>query len=242
MGALFTLGRSDFLNFRRDSMLQFLIVYPFILGGILRWLLPWVQTGLMDNIGFDLSQYYLLIVSFFGLLVIPQLVGLLVGTLLLDEKDQDTLTALMVTPMPVRTYALYRALTPALISVLGILLVVPFINVLVLPVEKLLPLAVSAAPLGPMMALILATLAKNKVEGLAIMKGLGIFLLVPIAAWFVPEPWQWLLGISPTYWAAKGYWLGTAGQPYLWVAAVGFLYTCAIAAALLRRFQNGLYS
>ena len=87
MGALFTLGRSDFLNFRRDSMLQFLIVYPFILGGILRWLLPWVQTGLMDNIGFDLSQYYLLIVSFFGLLVIPQLVGLLVGTLLLDEKD-----------------------------------------------------------------------------------------------------------------------------------------------------------
>ena len=137
-------------------MLQFLMVYPFILGGILRWLLPWVHTGLLENIGFDLSQYYLLIVSFFGLLVIPQLVGLLVGTLLLDEKDQDTLTALMVTPMPVRTYALYRALTPALISVLGILLVVPFINVLVLPVEKLLPLAVSAAPLGPMMALILS--------------------------------------------------------------------------------------
>ena len=102
----------------------------------------------MNNLGFDLSQYYLLIVSFFGLLVIPQLVGLLVGTLLLDEKDQDTLTALMVTPMPVRTYAIYRALTPALISVLGILLVVPFINVLVLPVEKLLPLAVAAAPLG----------------------------------------------------------------------------------------------
>ena len=241
MGALLTLGRSDLLNFRRDSMLQFLLVYPFILGGLLRWLLPWVQSGLMQNIGFDLSEYYLLIVSFFGLLIIPQLVGLLVGTLLLDEKDQDTLTALMVTPMPIRTYAFYRALTPAMITVLGILVAVPFINILVLPAEKLLPLAVSAAPLGPMMALLLAALAKNKVEGLAVMKGLGIFLLVPIAAWFVPEPWQWLLGVFPTYWATKGYWLASAGEPYLWVAAAGFLYTCAIAAVLLRRFQTSLY-
>ena len=173
MGALFTLGRSDILNFRRDTMLQFLLIYPLILGGLLRWLVPWVQSGLMESIGFDLGEYLLLLVSFFGLLIIPQIVGLLVGTLLLDEKDQDTLTALMVTPMPIRTYALYRALTPALISVLGILVVVPFINILVLPFDKLLPLAISAAPLGPMMALLLAALAKNKVEGLAVMKGTG---------------------------------------------------------------------
>ena len=143
MGALFTLGRSDILNFRRDTMLQFLLIYPLILGGLLRWLVPWIQSGLMESIGFDLGEYLLLLVSFFGLLIIPQLVGLLVGTLLLDEKDQDTLTALMVTPMPIRTYALYRALTPALISVLGILVVVPFINILALPFDKLLPLAIS---------------------------------------------------------------------------------------------------
>ena len=206
-----TLGRSDILNFRRDTMLQFLLIYPLILGGLLRWLVPWVQSGLMESIGFDLGEYLLLLVSFFGLLIIPQVVGLLVGTFLLDEKDQDTLTALMVTPMPIRTYALYRALTPALISILGILVVVPFINILALPFDKLLPLAISAAPLGPMMALLLAALAKNKVEGLAVMKGLGIFLLVPVAAWFVPEPWQWLLGVFPTFWATKGYWLASAG-------------------------------
>ena len=241
MGVFATIGRSDLLNFRRDSMLQFLLIYPFILGGILRLLLPWVQSGLQESIGFDLREYHLLIVSFFGLLIIPQLVGFLVGTFLLDEKDQDTLTALMVTPMPIRAYALYRALTPALVTVLGILVVVPFINILALPFEQLLPLAISAAPLGPMMALLIASLAKNKVEGLAVMKGLGVFLLIPIAAWFVPEPWQWLLGVFPTYWAAKGYWLASAGEPFLWVAAFGFLYTCAIVTVLLRRFQSGLY-
>lgn len=241
MGALITLGRSDILNLRRDTMLQFLLVYPLILGGLLRWLLPWAQAGLMESIGFDLENYLLLLVSFFGLLLIPQLVGLLVGTILLDERDQDTLTALMVTPMPVRAYALYRVITPALISVLGILVVVPFINILVLPLAKLLPLAVAAAPLGPMMALLLASLARNKVEGLAIMKGLGIFLIVPIVAWFVPQPWQWLFGVFPTFWATKGYWLASAGEPYMWVAACGAIYTCAIVAILLRRFQNGLY-
>ena len=92
-----------------------------------------------------------------------------------------------------------------------------------------------------MMALLLAALAKNKVEGLAVMKGLGIFLLVPVAAWFVPEPWQWLLGVFPTFWATKGYWLASTGEPYLWVAACGFVYASAIVALLLRRFQSGLY-
>ena len=241
MAAFLTLGRSDILNFRRDTLLQFLLVYPFLLGGLLRWLLPWVTAGLLDSIGFDLREYHLLAVSLFGLLLIPHIVGLLAGTFLLDERDQDILTALLVTPMPIHTYAIYRVLTPTLISILGILIVVPFINIHVLPFEKLLPLAISAAPLGPLMALLMVSLAKNKVEGLAVMKGLGIFLAVPLVAWFVPQPWQWLLGVFPTFWATKGYWLASAGVSYLWVVAFGFVYTCALIVVLLRRFRDGLY-
>lgn len=239
MSALSALGRGDVKNIQRDSMMQFLIVYPLALGLLLRWLIPWVTDGLSGF--FDLTPYHLLLVSFFGLLIIPQVTGLLIGTLLLDERDQQTLTALMVTPLPIQTYALYRTLTPTLLAVLGILVVVPFIGIQVLPITKLLPLALAAAPLGPVVALLLASLARNKVEGIAVMKGLGTFLLAPMVAWFVPHPWQWLLGLLPTYWPVKAYWLAAAGEPFLWAALVGLIFNLAILAILLRRFQRGLY-
>ena len=73
------------------------------------------------------------------------------------------------------------------------------------------------------------------------MKGMGVLLLAPMIAWFVPQPWQWLLGIFPTFWSAKAYWLAAAGESYGWVAAVGAVYAVGIVWVLLRRFQSGLY-
>jgi fluoroquinolone transport system permease protein len=239
MNAISALGRGDVKNIQRDSMMLFLLAYPLLLGFLLRWLIPFVTEGLQGT--FDLTPYFLLLNSFFGLLLMAQLAGTLIGFLLLDERDQNTLTALMVTPLPVQTYAAYRALVPALLSVLGIFIIVPLIGVAVLPFDKLLPIAISTALLSPIYALLLSGLARNKVEGLAVMKGMGILMIGPFAAWWAPEPWQWLIGIFPTYWPVKAYWLAAAGESYLWVAAVGFFYSLAIIIVLYRRFQDNMY-
>jgi fluoroquinolone transport system permease protein len=239
MNTITALGRGDVKNIQRDSMMLFLLAYPLLLGFLLRWLIPFVTEGLQGT--FDLTPYFLLLNSFFGLLLMAQLAGTLIGFLLLDERDQNTLTALMVTPLPIQTYAIYRALVPAILCVLGIFIIVPLIGVAVLPFDKLLPIAISAALLSPIYALLLSGLARNKVEGLAVMKGMGILMLGPFAAWFVPEPWQWLLGIFPTYWPVKAYWLAAAGESYLWVAAIGFFYSLAIIVVLFRRFQDNMY-
>jgi fluoroquinolone transport system permease protein len=240
MSAITALSKVDFKNIRRDSMMLFLLAYPIILGVLLRWMIPFVTTGLADV--FDLTPYYLLLTSFFGLLIIPMLTGYLTGFLLLDERDQNTLTALMVTPLPIQTYALYRVIAPVVISIVGVLIVVPFIGVAVLPMEKLLPLALATSLLAPIFALVLSSIAKNKVQGIAVMKGMGILMLGPFVAWWVPQPWQWLLGIFPTFWPVKAYWLAAAGEPFLWVAAVGVVYTLALLLVLFKRFQENLYS
>lgn len=239
MSAITALGQGDLKTIRRDSMLLFLLLYPLILGLLLRWLVPLATTGLQETL--DLRPYYVLLTSFFGLLTMTQLAGMLIGFLLLDEQDQKTLTALMVTPLPVRTYAAYRAVVPAVLCVLGSLVIVPMIGVGTIPIEALLPIAVSASVIGPIFALLLVSLAKNKVEGIALMKGLGIFLLAPFAAWWVPQPWQWLLGLFPTFWPMKAYWLAAAGESFLWVAGVGFVYGLGILLLLFRRFQRHVY-
>lgn len=240
MSAFTTLSRSDVINIRRDSLMQFLLFYPIILGVLMRWLIPWITAGLLET--FDLTPYHLLLASFFGLMIMPDLAGSLIGLLLLDERDEDTLTALLVTPLPITSYVLYRVIAPTLISLVGILVVVPLIGIEVLATGPLLIVAVSASLGAPIFTLLLAALANNKVEGVAIMKGMGVLLLAPMIAWFVPEPWQWLLGIFPTFWSAKAYWLAMAGESWLWVAAVGAVYAVAIVWLLLRRFRRGLYS
>lgn len=240
MSAISALSKVDIKNIQRDSMMLFLLAYPVILGTLLRWLIPFVTEGLAEV--FDLTPYHLLFTGFFGLLIIPMLTGYLAGFLLLDERDQNTLTALMVTPLPIQIYALYRVIAPVIISIVGVLIVIPFMGVAVVSPEKLLPLAVAAGLLSPIFALLLSSIAKNKVQGIAVMKGMGILTLGPFVAWWVPDPWQWLLGIFPTFWPVKAYWLAAAGEPFLWVAAVGVVYTLALLAVLFRRFQVNLYS
>jgi len=239
MSTITALGRGDLKNVQRDSWMLFLLAYPLILGLVLRWLLPWVTAGLQGT--FDLTPYHLLLTSFFGVLILPMLTGYLTGFLLLDERDQNTLTALMVTPLSMQSYALYRIASPIVLSIVGILIVVPLIGIAVLPVEQLLPIALAGSLLAPIFAFLLTAFAANKVQGFAVMKGMGTFLIGPLVAWFVPEPWQWLLGIFPTYWPVKAYWLAAAGEPYLWLLAVGAVYAIGLTVVLLKRFEAGLY-
>jgi fluoroquinolone transport system permease protein len=107
---------------------------------------------------------------------------------------------------------------------------------------SLLPAVVSIAVLSgimaPLFGLILATFASNKVEGLALTKALGIFLLGPLAAYFIDSNWQLLLGILPTYWPAKAFWVAAEGGNYWPYILVGVLYHLLLLVLLPRGFKN----
>ncbi len=104
-----------------------------------------------------------------------------------------------------------------------------------------MPIAIAGSLLAPIFAFLLTAFAGNKVQGFAVMKGMGTFMIGPMLAWFVPEPWQWLLGIFPTFWPVKAYWLAAAGEPYLLTLAIGAVYALILTVFLLRRFEAGLY-
>ena len=102
--------------------------------------------------------------------------------------------------------------------------------------------ALTAAPLAPLVALGLATCAENKVQGLALLKGSSVLLIAPIAAIFVPAPWQWALGVAPTFWPARLYWALGAGEPGWWIyLPAGLAYQALLLAVLLRRFERVMY-
>lgn len=239
MGALRALTVADVRNVQRDSLLRFLLFYPWLLGLLMRFMIPWITVNIAE--WFDLTTYDPLLVGFFGILITPQLAGFVIGFLLLDERDDHTLTALQVTPLTMNRYLTYRLLAPVVIAVASTFIVIPLMGLIDVPLIQMLPVALVAAIGAPIFALILATLAGNKVQGFAVMKGLGIFFLAPFAAWFIPTPWQWLIGVFPTYWPVKAFWVMLDGGNWGLFVALGLAVSLLWLGVLLRRFNRVIY-
>jgi len=135
------------------------------------------------------------------LLLLPSLmVGMVTGFLLLDERDDRILTTVAVTPIGRSGYIKYRMLVTAALGLIYAAAVFPMINFMGVALRLVAPIALVAAMEVPITALFLATFAGNKVEGLALSKGLGIFMIAPVIAYFTECRWETLLGVIPFFW------------------------------------------
>jgi fluoroquinolone transport system permease protein len=233
-------GISDLKSVRRDPLLLYMLIIPPLMVLLVRLIVPRATDYLSE--GFDLVPYYPMLLSFFFVLQIPFLFGLLVGLLVLDERDDDTLTALRVTPISMSGYALYRGGAAVLLSFGYVLITLPLTGLMspsLLPAVA--PVALLSGLMAPLVALILVAFAANKVEGLALMKGLAVFMLGPLAAYFMDSSWQLLLGILPTYWPAKAFWVAGEGGNFWPYVLVGLIYNLLLLALLLRRFRKKVF-
>lgn len=237
-----SLGPMDLASVRRDPLLRWMLFMPVALALLLRWAVPALNHSLQSRFAFDLTPYYPVLMSYFVVLMLPFLFGMVIGFLLLDERDAGTLTALQVTPLTTTGYAFYRVALPTLLSAVMTLVAFPLAGLSQLGLSKVALAALSAALLAPAFALFVGSFAANKVQGFALTKGLGAVLLVPVAAFFVAPPWQYLFGLLPTYWPVKAYWLLEAGDARFWLyALVGVVYQAALLAVGLRRFNRVMH-
>lgn len=224
--ALSALARADSRLLWRDPLLGWVLLLPIGLAVVLRLGIPRVSEALLAATGFDLAPYLPLVMGGY-LMTAPGIVGMVVGFLLLDERDARTLTALRVTPLSMRRYLAYRVALPLLVGTASTLLGYPLTGINQLPLSTLSALAFVAGLSAPLLALVLATVAPNKVAGFAVVKVLNGLNLLPIAAFFVPVPLQYVAGLLPTYWPMRALWSAAAGEPY-----VAPLFCGAIMGAL----------
>ncbi|MEP7274447.1 MAG: hypothetical protein ABI882_23350, partial [Acidobacteriota bacterium] len=106
-------------------------------------------------------------------------------------------------------------------------------------VLALLVCALATAPFAPLVALALAVLAQNKVQGFALVKASGVFQIAPLVAYFASAKWQPIFALFPTYWPAKLLWTLQAGGGNAWLyLAAGLAYQLILLIILLRRFNR----
>jgi fluoroquinolone transport system permease protein len=215
----------------RDPLLGWVLGLPLVLALVLRILVLRGGEAPLTATGFDLAPYHRLIMGGY-LMTAPGIVGLVVGFLLLDERDARTLTALRVTPLSPHEYMVYRAALPLVGGTAATLIGYPLVGISPLPVLTLMAIACVASFSAPLVALVLGAAAPNKVAGLAVVKVLNGINLVPIAAFFVPLPLQLFAGVLPTYWPMRALWSAAEHDRYAAYLVCGTaVNACAVLIA-----------
>jgi fluoroquinolone transport system permease protein len=94
-----TLTPIDIRSIGRDSLLRWIVILPLVVAVAARWLAPVLVANVERFLSFDLMPFYPAVMSYLLLLMVPYMAGFVIGFLLLDQRDDGTLTALQVTPL-----------------------------------------------------------------------------------------------------------------------------------------------
>ncbi len=227
--------KSDGLRLVRDRFLLGMFVYILGISVAIRLVLPFVTSELATRVEFDLLPYYPLLVSHVVIQLAPAFAGMIGGFLLLESREDRTIRALMVSPVSVPAYI---ATLGAALGVVAVALtaVESAIIATALPGwPALCGAAVAGAPIAVLVALFISSLADDKTQAFAYMKVCAMFPVVASAAYFIPEPWQWLATVYPPYWASKAYWVAEAGSNSWPLWALGGLLVSAFWVVLMAR-------
>jgi hypothetical protein len=232
-----TLIVADARTLWRDPLLIWMTAVPIAMAGLIR-----IVVGMAEEtFTVDLAPYYPMIMGGY-LMSAPGMIGFVIGFLLLDERDTGTLRALRVTPLPMRSYLGYRVAGPLLAGTAATVIGYPLAGLSPLGIGTLVAIAAVAAIAAPLLALVLATAAPNKVAGFAMVKVLNAVNLLPVAAFLVPTPAQYAVGVVPTYWPMRALWSAAAGEPFVPALAMGAIAGAVSVLLAVRWFEQRLAS
>lgn len=238
MNALIAFARVDVRNVRRDSLLSVVVASPLLLAVALRAGYPAAERWAAITHGVQLGPHRGLLLGFLVVVHVAFIFGMLGALLVLDDADDRTLLALRVTPVTLEGYLGYRAAAVAILTLLGLALAVPLSGLASgLPLAVVPGLALTAV-CAPIVTGVTVAMASNKIEGLAIVKAMGVPVYLPLVIWFTDAPWTWALAVIPTFWPVRAVWAGLDGRVDVAALAVGAAYAVALLVLLRRRILN----
>lgn len=233
---ILTSFRADFRFIVRDPMLLMAFMAPFFLILLLRLLIPLLAEYLYTRTSFQIMDYYP-IVAITMVSLIPMLFGMVYAFILLDENDANILQVISVTPAGKRDFLYMRLMIPAFLSFIMVLITIfltdPVINegwLRSLFISLLLSTQSSFA------FLFIGCLAANKVQGLALSKLYGIFLVAVPLGLLLHHPWNYFAFFSPLYWISWAWIIPSTAESLLY----GVIASIITGGSILIFFRNFL--
>ncbi len=231
------LARGDLKLIVRDSTLVLALLGPvgviLLLSG-----LPSIEALILSKFNFDISPYRLFAVSFLSL-VPGMLFSMIYGFIILDERDEDVIAFISVTPLRKQGYLQYKLMMPMFLSALLFLLIIYGTSLIELNVLHALGISALVALEAAIGTLFLVAFSENKVEGLAFSKLLGIMYLAMPVVFFWHSGWHWLAAFLPPFWIAKMFIGSQMVSGWVWIyLIVGGVVHVAVLGFFLRIFLD----
>ena len=191
-----TVIKNEIRNIRRDPMYMFFAIYPLILGIVGYFLVDYMED--------TTPQPWPQVLAMFFIIMTGYSVGAVTAFTLLDDKDDNVLMSLKITPIDVKTYVLIKLIVSYVFGLIATIIITfatgflsgssPFAIIMI---------SIVAALQGPGVVLIVNSFSENKVEGFVYMKMSGLILILPVVAFFYTAWQEAFLIIAPGFWSAR---------------------------------------
>lgn len=178
--------KNDMRYMRRDPMVWMLLGVPILYIIIYHFIVLKIEAMIPYK---SVAQYLLVV-------LVPFFIGIVLGFRMLDEKDEHLLSFYAVSPLGLKGYIKLRigmalilgAISIAIISLFGIV-----------PRAYLFFISFQAILLGPLVFLIIGVIGQNKIQGLTIVKIMGMPIVLPVLKLIKENPLDPVFVMIPTY-------------------------------------------
>lgn len=230
--------KSEIKKLSRDSMTKFMLIYPFIVGILSRFFLPW----LAEKADFSLELYADLILVILGLLV-PIIFGAIIAFSILDDRDDNILDSIKVTPLGIKGFLSFRFTLLLIATYITVVFILWFSNIGDMPIKNILALGILLSIEAPIYGLLINTLSNNKIEGFAVMKALASLIFLPIIALFFIDKREFFFAFAPGFWSAKSISSIIRGEgilnlTYIQYYIIGLFYLILLNILAFRLFRR----
>ncbi|UNC92003.1 hypothetical protein [Candidatus Contubernalis alkaliaceticus] len=196
---IFSIG---FRQILRDGMLFILLPAPFLLGAALRFIIPYADGILSQQLNLSLFPWYPISDAFL-LTMTPVMIAMVCAFIVLDERDESIGVYYSITPSAGWNYLIARIGLPMVWAFASSVIVVLLFGLAVDNIPVILTVSVISTLQGIIFFMLLVTLAGNKVEGLALSKITNILSLGLFVPWFLEAPYRYLFGFLPSFWIGQ---------------------------------------
>lgn len=221
-----------------DRLLILVLAGVPLIAGAARWAAGAGVTWAEDRWNVDIEPLVPLIWAFVLVVHTPSMLGAVTGLLFLEDRDVGALPALHTTRWSLGGLVRWRLVVTAALTAAAVMAAVPLAGAThQAGWTGIVAAAVASGAASTTVALLIATFGRDRAQGMAVMKIIGLPFYAPLAAWAAPSAVSLAFLVVPSAWAVQAFWAGDAVTAWIW--ALGGVVTSALLDAMLvRRYQR----
>lgn len=193
---------SDFKQLIREPMMFILFLAPILITIIIKILYVFLLPHIQSMLSFDIYTYKPYILSLV-LLFSPMMLGVVMGFMMLDDKDAKIIELMSITPLGRSGYLINRLSFVLLPTIIYTFLNYYIMQIYIINLYALIYLSINLSFLSVTIGIVFASLATDKIKGLTYAKGLNIILIFAFGDLFKGIWMKNLSSAFPTYWVTS---------------------------------------